>query len=190
MKNNTDSTARAKAHHIALLIDMQNIYLAQKQRFGKEMIVDYKSLMNSYEVTYDKSSQLLFAKAFLALHPDHTEAKKKFLSSLQKVHIEVISKECKVKPNGHAIKGKSNMDVEIALHATQALYMPQVDTIVLASGDGDFSCIAELAKSLGKRFEVMGIYGFVSNDLKNVADKVTYLDKTPFLVPTRTHKAA
>jgi uncharacterized LabA/DUF88 family protein len=54
---------------------------------------------------------------------------------------------------------------------------PKLDTIVLVSGDGDFSDLLEDAKSLGCRVEVVAFGKTTSHKLKDVADFFVDLDK-------------
>ncbi len=54
---------------------------------------------------------------------------------------------------------------------------PKLDTIVLISGDGDFSDLLEHAKSLGCRTEVMAFGRTTSHKLLEVADLFIDLDK-------------
>jgi uncharacterized LabA/DUF88 family protein len=54
---------------------------------------------------------------------------------------------------------------------------PKLDTIVLVSGDGDFSDLLEHTKSLGCRVEVVAFGKTTSHKLKEVADFFTDLDK-------------
>jgi uncharacterized LabA/DUF88 family protein len=54
---------------------------------------------------------------------------------------------------------------------------PKLDTIVLVSGDGDFSDLLEHAKSLGCRTEVIAFGKTTSYKLREVADYFLDLDK-------------
>jgi len=56
---------------------------------------------------------------------------------------------------------------------------PSVDTIVLASGDGDFIALVEYLKNQGKRVEVIAFGRSASLNLKEVADEFIDLEKTP-----------
>jgi len=54
---------------------------------------------------------------------------------------------------------------------------PKLDTVVLVSGDGDFSDLLEHAKSLGCRTEVLAFGKTTSHKLMEVADQFIDLDK-------------
>ena len=54
---------------------------------------------------------------------------------------------------------------------------PKLDTIVLVSGDGDFSDLLVHTKSLGCRVEVVAFGKTTSHKLKEVAEFFTDLDK-------------
>jgi uncharacterized LabA/DUF88 family protein len=54
---------------------------------------------------------------------------------------------------------------------------PKLDTVVLVSGDGDFSDLLEHAKSLGCRTEVVAFGKTTSHKLRDVTDLFIDLDK-------------
>jgi len=63
---------------------------------------------------------------------------------------------------------------------------PKLDTVVLISGDGDFSDLLEHAKSLGCRTEVMAFGRTTSHKLLEVADFFIDLDKNKkYLLPQK-----
>jgi uncharacterized protein (TIGR00288 family) len=85
---------------------------------------------------------------------------------------EVKSKELQIFYGGAK---KGDWDVGIAMDVMRLA--PKLDTIVLVSGDGDFSDLLEHAKSIGCRTEVVAFGKTTSHKLKEVADFFVDLDK-------------
>ena len=70
---------------------------------------------------------------------------------------------------------KADWDVGIAVDAIRI--SPSVDTVVLASGDGDFLQVVEYLKNQGKRVEVIAFGKSTSINLKNEADEFIDIGK-------------
>lgn len=85
---------------------------------------------------------------------------------------EVKSKDLQVFYGGAK---KGDWDVGIAMDIMRLA--PKLDTIILVSGDGDFSDLLEHAKSFGCRTEVVTFGKATSHKLKEVADFFIDLDK-------------
>jgi len=86
---------------------------------------------------------------------------------------EVRSKDLQVFYGGSK---KGDWDVGIAMDVMRLA--PKLDTIVLVSGDGDFSDLLEHAKSLGCRTEVLAFGKTTSHKLKEVTDFFLDLGKS------------
>jgi uncharacterized LabA/DUF88 family protein len=85
---------------------------------------------------------------------------------------EVKSKDLQIFYGGAK---KGDWDVGIAMDVMRLA--PKLDTIVLVSGDGDFSDLLEHAKCLGCRTEVLAFGKTTSHKLMEVADLFIDLDK-------------
>ena len=72
---------------------------------------------------------------------------------------------------------KADWDVGITVDAIRI--SPSVDTIVLASGDGDFLQLIEYLKNQGKRVEVLAFGRTSSLKSKEIADEFIDLDEEP-----------
>jgi len=72
---------------------------------------------------------------------------------------------------------KADWDVGITVDAIRIA--PSVDTIILASGDGDFLQLIEYLKNQGKRVEVMAFSRSASSKLKEAADEFIDIEKNP-----------
>ena len=93
-----------------------------------------------------------------------------FYDVLEEIGFEVKSKDLQIFYDG-AKKGDWDVGIDVMRYA------PKLDTIVLISGDGDFSDLLEHAKSLGCRTEVMAFGRTTSHKLIEVADLFIDLDK-------------
>jgi uncharacterized LabA/DUF88 family protein len=94
-----------------------------------------------------------------------------FYGVLEEIGFEVRAKDLQVFYGGAK---KGDWDVGIAMDVMRVA--PKLDTIVLISGDGDFSDLLEHAKSLGCRTEVMAFGKTTSHKLRDVADLFIDLD--------------
>ena len=72
---------------------------------------------------------------------------------------------------------KADWDVGITIDAVRIA--PNVDAIILASGDGDFLQLVEYLKNQGKRVEIIAFGRSASARLKEAADEFIDLEETP-----------
>jgi uncharacterized LabA/DUF88 family protein len=94
-----------------------------------------------------------------------------FLNELEKHGYNVVKKPLRV----FETSKKGNMDIEVAVDvmSQQNLY----DTMILLSGDGDFSYLLKAVETLGKETIVIGVGGFTSFELHNEADEYFFLNR-------------
>lgn len=70
---------------------------------------------------------------------------------------------------------ESDVDVYMAVHAMEAVYNDNVDTIAVVTRDADFLPVIQRAKEHGKKTIVIGVEPGFSIALQNAADKVMHL---------------
>ncbi len=78
--------------------------------------------------------------------------------------------------------GKSSADTIICVHTMKLFYAnPNLETLLLVSGDRDFIPLVVELRSMGKKVFIVGINGSFSEDLKEVSDEVILYspEKTP-----------
>ncbi len=158
---------------VGILFDAQNLYCAHKEGYGR---LDYRVALR--EALCNR--MLFVAKAYVVTHPDYPTASNGFLQTLLRSGIQVHTKQCELSRLGKPLK--ANLDVELAIDATSLILDPAVNTIVLATGDGDFKSLIDLAHSHNKKVEIMGYTKLMSRHLVRSADKVTYLDDRRFSI--------
>lgn len=151
---------------IALLIDVQNLYHSGKNLYGAH--VNFKEILKT------AVSKRKLIRAFAYVVRTKTGEEKPFFEALIKLGIETRVRDLQEFYGG--LK-KADWDVGITVDAIRI--SPTVDTIVLASGDGDFVQLVEYLKNRGKRVEVIAFGRSASSMLKKEADEFTDIDRSP-----------
>lgn len=155
-----------KEQRVAVLLDVQNLYHSAKNLYG--------SKVNFREVLNRAVSQRKLIRAFAYVVRTKTGEEKPFFEALTKLGIETRVRDLQEFYGG--LK-KADWDVGISIDAVRI--NPTIDTIVLASGDGDFIQLIEYLKNQGKRVEVLAFGRTTSLKLKEAADEFIDLDKAP-----------
>jgi len=155
---------------VTILVDVQNIYYTTRQAFGKNF--DYNKFWA--QVTKDRAVVKAIAYAI-----DRGDAKQKqFQNILRAIGFDVKLKPFIQRSDGSA---KGDWDVGIALDAME--YAEQSDTLVLASGDGDFDLLVQRAQTrFNTRVEVFGVESLSAGSLIKSADRF-YPIETQHLLP-------
>ena len=151
---------------VAVLIDVQNLYHSAKNLYGARV--------NFREILKLAVSQRSLIRVFAYVVRTKTGEEKPFFEALTKLGIETRVKDLKEYYGG--LK-KADWDVGITIDAIKSA--PGVDTIVLASGDGDFVSLVEYLKNQGKRMEIIAFGRSASLQLKEVADEFLDLEENP-----------
>jgi len=156
--------ARQKNQRIGVFVDVQNMYYSAKNLYNSK--VNYKTLLR--EATANRKIIRAIAYVIKADEKDENT----FYDALEDMGFEIKSKDLQVFYGGAK---KGDWDVGIAMDVMRLA--PKLDTIVLISGDGDFSDLLEHAKSLGCRTEVLAFKKTTSHKLVEVADLFIDLGK-------------
>jgi len=151
---------------VAILIDVQNLYHSAKNLYGAKV--------NFREVLKSAVGQRNLIRAFAYVVRTKTGEEKPFFEALTKLGIETRVRDLQEFYGG--LK-KADWDVGITIDAIRI--SPSVDTIVLASGDGDFLQLIEYLKNQGKRVEVIAFGRSASSKLKEVADEFIDIEENP-----------
>jgi len=153
-----ESSKFVKKETIALFVDSQNLYYSA--RMGYAAKVNYEKLLR----LITGSRNLVKAYAYIVQPPEGDV--KPFATSLERIGYIVKTKDVRTRANGSA---KANWDMGIALDILGIL--DRVDTIVLASGDGDFVPLIDFIKAKNKRVEIFAFPDNTAYDLKEKADR-------------------
>ncbi|PIQ05109.1 MAG: hypothetical protein COW72_02995 [Candidatus Nealsonbacteria bacterium CG18_big_fil_WC_8_21_14_2_50_37_10] len=151
---------------VAILIDVQNLYHSAKNLYGAR--VNFGAILKL------AVSQRSLIRAFAYVVRTKTGEEKPFFEALTKLGIETRVRDLQEFYGG--LK-KADWDVGITIDAVKIA--PSVDTICLASGDGDFLQLVEYLKNQGKRVEIIAFGRSASSKLKEVVDEFIDLEETP-----------
>lgn len=163
-----ESSTFIKKEKIALFVDSQNLYYSA--RMGYAAKVNYEKLLRL--ITGNRN--LVKAYAYIVQPPEGDV--RPFATSLEHIGYIVKTKDVRTRANGSA---KANWDMGIALDILGML--DAVDTIVLASGDGDFVPLVDFIKSKNKRVEIFAFPENTAYDLKEKADRFEPLSENVIL---------
>lgn len=153
-----------KEQTVAIFIDVQNLYYSARHLYNKK--VNFSEIVR----TALSGRKLIRAIAYVVSTKKGEE--KPFFEALGKVGIETKEKELQEFFGGAK---KADWDVGIAIDIVRIC--PNVNSVVLATGDGDFAPVVEYAKSQGKQVELISFGRTTSSKLKESVDDFIDLDK-------------
>lgn len=165
-----------KAQRVAVFLDVQNLYHSAKNLFRAR--VNFKNVL----VQAVAGRQLVRAFAYVVKSEEAT-GEAAFFEALEQLGIELRMKDLQIYPGG--LK-KADWDVGLAVDAIRL--SPAVDTVVLATGDGDFLPLVEYLQGHGKEVEVMAFGKSASAKLKEAADDFADISDPKFLIKISTRR--
>ncbi|MFH1072208.1 MAG: NYN domain-containing protein [Nanoarchaeota archaeon] len=161
--------SKHKSQRVGIFIDVSNMYYSAKSLYKRK--VNFTTILQ----TAVAGRQLIRAIAYV-IRAD-IEEEQNFFDALAKIGYEVKAKDLQVFYGGAK---KGDWDIGIAMDLVRLA--PKLDTIVLVSGDGDFTELVKHVKSLGCRVEVMSFQKTASQMLVAEADEFIKLDNKKFLL--------
>jgi uncharacterized LabA/DUF88 family protein len=161
------SVVKHSNQRVAVFIDTQNMYHSARNIYHAR--VNFGNLLTDAVA----GRQLIRARAYVVTTESNEE--KSFFEALTKLGIEIRTKDLQIFFGGAK---KADWDVGLAIDAVTAA--PKVDTIVLATGDGDFIPLVEyLRVHSGCQVEVISFGKSSSSKLKEACDAFTDMDTDP-----------
>jgi uncharacterized LabA/DUF88 family protein len=152
-------SAASKVKKIALFVDVQNIYYTTRQAYGRQF--NYRKLWKKISA----DGEIVSATAY-AIHRND-DKQLKFQDALRHIGFTIKLKPYIQRSDGSA---KGDWDVGIAIDMLDKA--PDVDAVVLLSGDGDFDLLLEKIRTdTGASVEVYGVQELTANSLIKAADK-------------------
>ncbi|MFZ3074315.1 MAG: NYN domain-containing protein, partial [Minisyncoccales bacterium] len=156
---------------VAVFIDSANFEMSCRDHNFK---YDYKEIARSFFGENDKIKIRYYKVDF------NRPGLKKFFNFLDIVGIKIVSKPLKViKQKDGADVRKGNFDVEISFDA--AMKNGEYDTLVLFSGDSDFTYMAGGLQKIGKKIVAVSDWRSMSKELREAADIYLNLIDMPFI---------
>lgn len=154
---------------MAIFVDVQNLYYAAKIAHNTK--VSYDDLLKAIA----EKNTLIRAIAY-AVSKDGENSK--FLRYLNEVGFDVRDKQLVEHEDGTK---KGNWDVEITADILRIA--PKVDTIVLVSGDGDFTYLVDILKADGLRVEVWAFKESTAKSLYKACDSFYDIAEEELIMP-------
>jgi uncharacterized LabA/DUF88 family protein len=156
---------QSKEQRIGVLVDVQNLYYSARGL--------YKRRVNFKEVLREAVKGRKLIRAIAYVIKSYIIKEKSFFDALGKIGYEVKSKDLQIFIGGTK---KGDWDIGIAMDAIELAN--KLDTIVIASGDGDFiQLVQHLRMAFGCRVESMSFGKSTSGKLIEEVDEFTDLDK-------------
>ncbi|MFB6204333.1 MAG: NYN domain-containing protein [Candidatus Nanohaloarchaea archaeon] len=156
---------------VGVFVDVQNMYYSAKNLYNSK--VDFEKLLNAAVV----NRELVRASAYVikAETPDEDN----FFEALRQIGYEVNIKKLK-----EFYGGEKKGDWDLGMTVDMIQQAKKLDTIVLVTGDGDFSVLVDHLKAMGCRVEVLAFGRSSAKELRESATKFMDMDDNPdkFLV--------
>ena len=162
------------AQRVGVFIDTQNLYHSAKHL--------YKSRVNFANVLAEAVGGRTLVRAIAYVISTESGEESAFFEALTKIGIETKVKGLQVFSDGAK---KADWDVGIAIDAVKL--SPKLDTVIIASGDGDFVPLIEFLDMHGVQVEVISFGKSSSAKLKEAAHAFTDMcdDTKKFLFGAR-----
>ncbi len=142
---------------IAIFVDVQNIYYTTRDTFKRQF--NYREFWRRIS----KDGDIVTANAYAIGRADDQQIK--FQDALKHIGFNVKLKPYIQRSDGSA---KGDWDVGITLDVIEVA--PEVDHVVLLSGDGDFDLLVEKVKNkYGLTVDVYGVKALTAGSLINCA---------------------
>lgn len=158
-----------QGQRVGILIDVQNLFYSARSIMGGK--VEYSKLLSG--LVGDRI--LARAIAYVVHRPDIDQTS--FYDALVRLGYELRIKEAKNRTDseGNIVPVKGSYEVMFTL---DAMNMAQkVDTVIIASGDGNYTPLITHLKDHGCRVEVASFDGSTNNELIKAADKFVPIKK-------------
>lgn len=145
------------AQRVGVFIDVSNMY--------HSVVNLYHARLNFELVLQAAVANRQLVRAIAYAIKAESRDEEKFFDALAKQGFELKLKELQTFAGGAK---KGDMDMVLAIDAIKMA--PKLDTVVLVSGDGDYTVLLEHLKTMGCRVEVIAFAESASHHLLAVAD--------------------
>lgn len=156
-----------KNQRVGIFIDTQNLYHSAKNL--------YRSKVNFGAVVKEALANRVLVRAIAYVIRTESEEEKGFFEALNKIGIETRVKDIRIFSGGAK---KADWDIGMAIDAIAMA--PKLDTVILATGDGDFVPVVEYLKyTQGCQVEVIAFGKSAAGTLREAADDFVDLCENP-----------
>lgn len=152
------SVIKHNKQRVGVFIDTQNLYHSAKNLYNGAR-VNFGAILKEAVGNRD------LVRAIAYVISTETGEERNFFDALGKIGIETKTKNIQIFNSGAK---KADWDVGLAVDAIKAA--SKLDTIIIASGDGDFAPLVEYLKMNGCQVEIIAFGKSSSSQLREVAD--------------------
>lgn len=161
------SVIKHKEQRVGIFIDTQNLYHSAKNL--------YHGRVNFGAIMKEALAGRALIRAIAYVITTESGEEKNFFEALGKIGIETKTKNLQIFSSGSK---KADWDVGLAVDAIKLA--PKLDTIILATGDGDFVPLVEyLQTNEGCQVEVISFGKSSSGKLREAADEFIDMCENP-----------
>jgi uncharacterized LabA/DUF88 family protein len=154
------------AQRVGVFIDTANLYHSAKHL--------YKARVNFANVLEEAVGNRTLVRAIAYVVRTESGDESAFFEALTKIGIETKVKDLQIFADGAK---KADWDVGIAIDAVKLA--PKLDTVIIASGDGDYIPLIEYLENTGCQVEVISFGKSSSAKLKEAAHAFTDMCDNP-----------
>ncbi|MCD6528063.1 NYN domain-containing protein [bacterium] len=160
-----------KDQRVGVFIDAQNMYHSARNL--------YQAKVNFGEILKAVVAGRKLIRALVYVIKSKSSEEESFFEALSKQGFEIKMKDLQIFLGGEK---KADWDVGLAVDAIKMA--PNLDVIVLVTGDGDFIPLVEYLQYHGRQVEIAAFGKTTSGKLREVADDFLDLDRnrTKFLI--------
>jgi len=168
----------AKSNNYFMVVDVQNLWYSCRHVYGPDFRVDFKGLL---DFTLDHVLQgvdpVLNATAYLVVSSNHDQTN--FINALRQLEFNIK------KRSFYYNKSKPGPGVSwnVGITADAFVQADSYDKIILVSGDGDFTYLAEPLRELGKEVIILAFEDSLSKQLSTAANEVFYIGRDSVYSP-------
>lgn len=154
---------------IAIFVDVQNVYYTTRQAYSRNF--DY----NAFWARVTANGSVTNAIAYAI---DKGDAKQRQFQNI----LKAIGFEVKLKPYIQRADGSAKGDWDVGITLDVMEWAPQVQRIVLVSGDGDFDLLVQRVRDLyGVKVDVYGVPQLTAASLVRAATTFIPIDASLLL---------
>lgn len=166
-----------RAQRVGVFIDTANLYHSAKHL--------YKARVNFANVLAEAVGDRTLVRAIAYVVRTESGDEAPFFDALTKIGIETKVKDLQIFADGAK---KADWDVGLAIDAVKLA--PKLDTVILATGDGDYVPLIEFLENIGCQVEVISFGKSSSAKLKEAAHAFTDMCDDPkrFTIAARSDK--
>ncbi|MFZ2451408.1 MAG: NYN domain-containing protein [Methylovulum miyakonense] len=149
---------------VAIFVDVQNIYYTTRQRYQRHF---------NYHAFWEQATANRTVVAAFAYAIDKGDSKQLGFQQI----LKTIGFEVKLKPFIQRGDGSAKGDWDVGITLDVIDYAPQVDVVILLSGDGDFDLLLNKARAAyGVVTEVYGVSPLTAPSLIQASNRFIAID--------------